>query len=253
VSIETVSIELRKQLCEIGRRMYDRQFCAANEGNLSCRLSDDEVLCTPTLHCKGFLQPDDLCTVDLQGNQLSGTRRRTSEILLHLEIYRQRPDVRAVVHCHPPHATAFAVAREPIPMGVLPEPEVFLGEVPLAPYKRPGTQEFAETIVPFVHKANTIILCNHGTVSYAADLEHAFWMTEILDAYCRILLNARQLGQVHWFTPKENRELLDLRLQWGFEDPRVSAGIPDEQLAEHPTSSRLWKQLGADRRAFPRP
>ncbi|MFN9876889.1 MAG: class II aldolase/adducin family protein [Planctomycetota bacterium] len=102
MSIETVSIELRKQLCEIGRRMYDRQFCAANEGNLSCRLSDDEVLCTPTLHCKGFLQPDDLCTVDLQGNQLSGTRRRTSEILLHLEIYRQRPDVRAVVHCHPP-------------------------------------------------------------------------------------------------------------------------------------------------------
>ena len=247
-----MSLELRKQMCEIGRRMYDRQFCAANEGNLSCRLSDDEVLCTPTLHCKGFLQPDDLCTVDLQGNQISGNKRRTSEVLLHLEIYRQRPDVRAVVHCHPPHATAFAVAREPIPMGVLPEPEVFLGEVPLAPYKRPGTQEFAETIVPFVHKANTIILCNHGTVSYAENIEHAFWMTEILDAYCRILLNARQLGRVNWFTPKENRELLDLRLQWGFEDPRIAAGTPDEKLADHPVSSKFWKDLGAERRAFPR-
>lgn len=249
---DTVSTDARNRICEIGRRMYDRQFCAANEGNLSCRLNEGQILCTPTLHCKGFLQPDDLCLVDLQGNQQSGSKRRTSEILLHLEIYRRRPDIQAVVHCHPPHATAFAVAREPIPMGVLPEPEVFLGEVPLAPYSRPGTQQFAETIVPFVDRCNTIVLANHGTVSFADDLERAFWMTEILDAYCRILLNARQLGHVHFFSPLENRELLDLREQWGFRDPRSSAGLSDEQLADHPLSRSIWPELNACRRAFPR-
>ena len=245
-------LDLKSQLCEIGRRMYQRQFCAANEGNLSCRLDSESVLCTPTLHCKGFLEPDDLCVVDLLGNQVSGTKQRTSEILLHLEIYRQRPDVKAVVHCHPPHATAFAIAREPIPMGVLPEPEVFLGEVPIAPYCLPGTQKFAETILPYVKQTNTIVLANHGTVSYSETIERAFWMTEILDAYCRILLNVKQLGNIHYFSPKENRELLDLRLKWGFSDSREAQPLTDGQLSSHPLSSPFWKAVAAERRAFPR-
>ncbi len=246
--IEAVS----REICEIGRRMYQRQFCAANEGNLSCRLADGTVLCTPTLHCKGFLEPGDLCVVDLGGNQLGGSKKRTSEILLHLEIYRQRSDVNAVVHCHPPHATAFAVAREPIPMGVLPEPEVFLGEVPIAPYYLPGTQKFAETILPFVQHTNTIVLANHGTVSYADTIERAFWMTEILDAYCRILLNAKQLGHIHYFSPRESRELLDLRLRWGFSDSREGKPLTDAGLSDHPMSAPFWKEVAAARRAFPR-
>ena len=124
---------LKQQICEIGRRVYQKGFAAANEGNISARAGDDLVLCTPTLTCKGFMTPDDICMVDMKGQQVAGNKKATSEVLLHLNIYRQRPDVASVVHCHPPHATAFAVAREPVPMGVLPEPDIFLGEVPIAP------------------------------------------------------------------------------------------------------------------------
>ena len=130
---EAMIEKLKADICEIGRRVYSKNYVAANEGNLSVRLDDNTVLCTPTLCCKGFMTPEDICTVDMQGNQLAGERKRTSEVLLHLEIYKHRPDVKSIVHAHPPHATAFAVAREPIPHGVLPEPDIFLGEVPISP------------------------------------------------------------------------------------------------------------------------
>ncbi len=240
----------RRLVCEIGRRMYARNFCAANEGNISMRIDDSRVLCTPTLHCKGFMEPEDLCVVDMSGTQLSGTKKRTSEILLHLQIYRQRPDVDSVVHCHPPHATAFAVTGEPIPMGVLPEPEIFLGEVPTAPYVCPGTQNFAESINPYVAKTNVIVLANHGTVTYDCGLERAYWMTEILDSYCRILLNTRSLGPLQRFSPLENRQLLELREKWGFADPRTGRGLEDSQLGNHPTFRSLWRDADVDPKAF---
>ncbi len=205
----------KQQLCEIGRRLYSKNFAAANEGNLSVRISEHEIVCTPTLICKGFMEPDDLCTVDLTGKQISGTRKRTSEILLHLEIYRQRSDIQSVVHCHPPHATAFAIAREPIPTGVLPEPDIFLGAVPMAEYETPGSQTFADTIRPFVKQTNVIVLANHGTVSYDANLERAYWFTEILDSYCRALILARQLGRVVQLPAEKIRELAELRVAWG--------------------------------------
>jgi L-fuculose-phosphate aldolase len=129
--------------------------------------------------------------------------------------------VAAVVHCHPPHATAFAVAREPIPKCVLPEVEVFLGEVPTAVYETPGTQKFADTILPFVRDCNTIILANHGTVTFGPDLEKAYFNTEIIDAYCRILILARQLGRVNYFTDQQARELLELKKRLGYDDPRL--------------------------------
>jgi len=169
--------KLKELICEIGRRVYNRGFAAANDGNISIRVGENEVLCSPTMICKGFMTPDDLCAVDLDGNQIAGKRKRTSEILLHLAIMKHRPDVKAVVHCHPPHATAFAVAREPIPQCILPEIEVFMGEVPIAPYETPGGQKFAETVVPFLKGTNTIILTNHGTVSFGAHLEEAYWKT----------------------------------------------------------------------------
>lgn len=205
----------KQQLCEIGRRLYSKNFAAANEGNLSVRISEHEIVCTPTLICKGFMEPADLCTVDLTGKQISGTRKRTSEILLHLEIYRQRSDIHSVVHCHPPHATAFAIAREPIPLGVLPEPDIFLGAVPMAAYETPGSQTFADTIRPFVKQTNVIVLANHGTVSYDANLERAYWFTEILDGYCRALILARQLGRVVQLPAEKIRELAELRVAWG--------------------------------------
>src|SRR4029079_17261700 len=117
----------------------------------------------------------DICKVDYEGKQLAGTRKRSSEILLHLAVYKNRADVNGVVHCHPPHATAFAVAHEPIPKCVLPEVEVFLGEVPIAKYATPGGQKFADTISPFVKDGNTILLANHGTVTFGPSLENAYF------------------------------------------------------------------------------
>src|SRR3977135_1580133 len=163
--------KLKEQICEIGRRVYAKGFVAANDGNITIRLNDREVLCTPTMVSKGYLKPEDICKVDYEGKQLAGTKKRTSEVLLHLIVYKHRPDVQSVVHCHPPHATAFAVAREPIPKCVLPEVEVFLGEVPTTKYAHPGGQEFANTILPFVKKSNVIILANHGTVSFGETVE----------------------------------------------------------------------------------
>lgn len=243
--------ELKQQICEIGRRLYHKGFAAANEGNLSARIGDELVLCTPTLFCKGFMQPDDLCTVDLQGRQVAGRRKRTSEILLHLEIYRRRPELRAIVHCHPPHATAFAIAREPIPLCVLPEAEVFLGEVPLAPYATPGSQAFAETIVPFIERCKVIVLANHGTVSFDTGIERAYWWTEILDAYCRMLLLARQLGSFHYLDPQSARDLLDIKRAWQIDDPRNSENRSDCELCTFPSFREAWLAAGASQRAFP--
>jgi L-fuculose-phosphate aldolase len=214
--------QLKEQICEIGRRVYARGFAAANDGNISIRLNDREILCSPTMVSKGFMKPEDLCKVDYEGKQLAGTRKRSSEILLHLAVYKHRPDVRAVVHCHPPHATAFAVAGVPVPNCVLPEVEVFLGEVPTAIYETPGTQKFADTIVPHLKASNTIILANHGTVTFGPDLEKAYWNSEIIDAYCKILILARQLGKVNYFTQGQTQELLDLKKKLGYDDVRFS-------------------------------
>ena len=191
--------KLKEQICEIGRRLYAKGFAAANDGNITIRLNDREVLCTPTMVSKGFLKPEDICKVDYEGKQLAGIKKRTSEVLLHLAVYKARPDVMGVVHCHPPYATAFAVAQEPIPKCVLPEVEVFLGEVPIAEYETPGTQKFADCVLPYVRDCNTIILANHGTVTFGPDLEKAYFNTEIIDAYCKILILARQLGRINYF------------------------------------------------------
>jgi L-fuculose-phosphate aldolase len=212
--------KLKEQICEIGRRVYAKGFAAANDGNITVRLNEREFLCTPTMVSKGFLKPEDICKVDSEGKQLAGVRKRSSEVLLHLAIYKQRPDVKACVHCHPPHATAFAVAHEPIPKCILPEVEVFLGEVPLAVYETPGGQKFADTVVPFAKDCNTIILANHGTLTFGPDLEKAYWNTEIIDAYCRILILAKQLGRINYFDEQKTRELLDLKKRLGYDDVR---------------------------------
>src|SRR5438309_8074806 len=186
--------KLKEEICEIGRRLYNKGFAAANDGNITIRLNEREVLCTPTMVSKGYMRPEDICKVDYEGKQLAGTKKRTSEVLLHLSVYKTRPDVQAVVHCHPPHATAFAVAREPIPKCILPEVEVFLGEVPMAVYETPGGQKFADTIVPYVKECNTIILANHGTVTFGPTLENAYVNSEIIDAYCKILILPKPLS-----------------------------------------------------------
>ncbi len=245
--------QIKQDICDIGRRIYNRQFAAANDGNITVRVGENEVLCTPTLHCKGFLKPEDISLVDMTGKQISGRKKRSSEALLHLEIYRQRADIRSVVHCHPPHATAFAIAREPIPQCILPEVEVFLGDVPITKYETPGGQAFADTIIPFVKKTNVMILANHGTVSYGETVEQAYWWTEILDSYCRMLMLARQLGHVAYLSEGKSRELLDLKDQWGYKDPRNTEEFKNCDICANDIFRDSWASAGVERRAFPAP
>ncbi len=222
--------KLREEMCEIGRRVYAKGFAAANDGNISYRLSEDRVLCTPTRVSKGYMKPDDLCIVDLEGGQVSGKKKRSSEILMHLTIMKVRPDVRAVVHCHPPHATAFAVAHEPVPKCTMPEFEVFLGEVALAPYETPGTQKFADTVTPYVKDTDVILLANHGTVTAGTDLMDAYFKTEIIDAYCRILLLTRQLGQINYYSDAKAAELIKIKPNLGIRDVRLEKGLENCDL-----------------------
>ena len=239
---------VKLEICDIGDGSTSRASPPPTTATSAIASSENEVVCTPTMICKGFMKPEDLCVVDMEGKQLSGQRKRTSEIMLHLAIMKERPEVKAVVHCHPPHATAFGIAREPIPQCVLPEVEIFLGDVPITKYEMPGGKEFADTILPFVHKANVIILANHGTVSFGETVEKAYWWTEILDAYCRMLMLARGLGRVNYFTEPEARALLDLKEKWGFKDPRSR----DEEL-RHLRQRRFPRRVGSRRASSPWP
>ena len=244
-------MDAAEQICEIGKRLYDRGFAAANDGNISVRLELNRFLCTPTMHSKGFMTPDDLCIVDQDGNQISGAKKRSSEIKLHLEIYRQRQDIQSVVHCHPPHATAFAVAGQAIPQCVLPEVEIFLGEVPVARYETPGSPAFSQTIIPFVKECNVIVLANHGTVSFGETAELAFWYTDILDAYCRVLLLAKQLGPVNYISDEKCKELLEYKQEWGYSDLRIHGPNAGCNVCGHQAFRHLWAEAGVTQTAFP--
>jgi len=201
---------------------YSSALC--HLGNISYRLGEDRVLCTPARVSKGYMKPDELCIVDLDGNQISGKKKRSSEILLHLAIMKARPDVRAVVHCHPPHATAFAVAHEPIPKCTMPEFEVFLGEVAISPYETP------DTVIPYVKDTDTILLANHGTVTAGGDLMDAYFKTEIIDAYCRILILTRQLGGPKYYSDEKAAELIRLKPNLGIRDVRLERGLENCDL-----------------------
>src|SRR5579859_7813552 len=155
---------LRLEIIAVGRKLWERQYVDGNGGNISARLGRSYLLCTPTMMSKRDMEPSDICLSDLDGNILAGDRMRTSELLLHLEIYRSNPKARAVVHCHPPYATAFAMTGTAPPIGLISEYETSIGPVAVAPYETPGTQAFAETVRPFVRDHNTILLSNHGIV-----------------------------------------------------------------------------------------
>jgi len=213
--------QLKLDICDIGRRLHQRGLVAGSDGNITARLTDDQVLCTPTMLCKGQMKPDDICLVDMEGNQLAGNKKRTSEVLLHLEIMKARPDVQSVIHCHAPHATAFAITGKPVPRAVMPEAEFFFGEVPTAPYETPGTAKFARTILPFVEQSCICLLANHGIVAYANSLELAYNYTEILDAYCRILLLSEPLGPPKIIPEDKCRELELQRLGAGIAPPAL--------------------------------
>jgi L-fuculose-phosphate aldolase len=165
----------------------------------------------------------------MDGKQVAGSRKRTSEIQLHLTIYKLRDDVKAVIHSHPPHATAFAVAGVDLPTCIHPEAEVFLGPVHTAKYVTPGDQRLGQSIAPFVKDSNTVLMGNHGVVCYGHDLENAYYKLEIVDAYSRILILAKQVGSIRTLSGPEMKELVALKAQFGMSDPRTN---PDGSVKE---------------------
>ena len=224
--------ELKEQICEVGRRLWQRAYVDGNGGNLSIRLTEDVVLCTPTLVSKGFMKPEDLCLVDLDGNQLAGVKKRTSEILMHLSIMKAQPKARAVSHAHPPYATGFAVAGVTPPTCMIPEIEVFIGRVPIAPYETPGTPEMGLKVAELVDEHNTVLMENHGVVSWSHSIEDAYFKMEIVEAYCRTVIVTTQLGvQPKQFSPKHLKDLLDIKQTLGVPDPRF--GLKECELCDN--------------------
>ena len=214
--------EIRRKICQIGRRMYDKGFVAANDGNISHRLGEDRFLCTPTGVSKGFMNPQDLPIVDGRGEQISGPIRRTVEVLLHLTIYDALPEVMGVAHCHAPHATAFAASGMALPSCILPEVEVLLGPVPTIGYDNPGSESLSRAVRPHLQQGvNTILLANHGPVGFDKTLELAFYHLETIDMYCRMLMLIKQFGSIQRLSEAKVRQLLAAKKRMGLDDPRL--------------------------------
>ncbi len=212
---------VKEEICSVGRKLWQRQYVDGNGGNISYRIGPNEVICTPTLLSKADLRPQDLCMVDLTGKQLAGGRPRTSEILMHLEIYKEVPEAKGVVHCHPAHATAYAIVGRVPPTCIIPEYEVFIGKVALSSYETPGTAEFARTVIPFVKTHNTVLLGNHGIVCWGDTVTHAEWYAEVVDTYCWTLMLAAQLGApVSHIAGDKAADLLAIKKKLGLPDPR---------------------------------
>lgn len=225
--------ELKEQICDVGRRMWQRAYVDGNGGNIAIRVADDLALCTPTLVSKGFMKPEEMCLVDLEGNQKAGLKKRTSEILMHLQIMKAVPRAKATSHCHPPHATAYAVAGVEPPTCMIPEIEVFVGKVPIAPYRTPGTPEMGKLVADLAEKHNTILMGNHGAVSWShLNVEDAYFKMEILEAYCRTIWVASQLGApLKTMKPDQLQDLLNIKQGLGIPDPRF--GLKECELCDN--------------------
>ncbi|MBI1842524.1 MAG: class II aldolase/adducin family protein [Verrucomicrobia bacterium] len=224
--------DLKEQLCDIGRRLWQRAYVDGNGGNIAIRVGEDVALCTPTLVSKGFMKPADMCLVDFEGNQLAGVKKRTSEILMHLQIMKRQPRAVATVHCHPPYSTGFAVAGLEPPTCMIPEYEVF-SSVAIAPYRTPGTPEMGKLVADLVDQHNTILMANHGVVSWShLSVEDAYFKMEILEAYCRTVLVTAQLGRpAQTMTPTQLQDLLKIKQSLGIPDPRI--GLKECELCDN--------------------
>ncbi len=222
---------IKERICDMGRRLWQRDYTDGNGGNITVRVGDNLALCTPTLICKGFMKPEDMCLVDLDANQLAGTRVRTSEAKTHFGIMKRQPAAKSCVHAHPPHATAFAIANVNIPSCLIPEAEVFLGKIGVAKYQTPGTPANADEVgeVGKIHQA--VLMQNHGVICWGKDVEDAYWKMENIDSYCRTVWIAAGLGGgLHRFTGGQAKELINLRQKLGMPDPR--AGLKECELCD---------------------
>ena len=216
-----MSEALRNDIVEIGRRLWLRGFVASNDGNISVRVGPDRLLMTPASVSKGFMTAEMMVVTDLEGRVVEAApgRKPSSEALMHLVVYRERPDVNAVVHAHPPIATGFAVAGIALDRAVLAEVVTTLGGIPIAGYATPSTQELADTVAPLIRSHDGVLLANHGAVALGRDLYSAYYKMETIEHFANISLAARQLGREHLLSREEVERLQGLRGRYGIASP----------------------------------
>lgn len=224
---------LKERMCDMGRRMWAKDYTDGNGGNLTIRVGDNLVLCTPTLISKGFMQPSDIALIDLDGNQLAGTRKRTSEAMTHIGIMKRQPLCKACCHAHPPHATAFAVAKVQPPTCLIPEADIFLGKIAIAPYQTPGSQENADTVGEVGKENQCVLMANHGVITWGKDIEDAYWKMENADAYCKTIWIASQLGGElgSGVGGSKARDFIKIRKALGMPEPRD--GLKECELCDN--------------------
>jgi L-fuculose-phosphate aldolase len=231
--------QLRADIVEVGRRMYARGYTASNDGNISVRLGSNRLLMTPKSVCKGFMTPDMMCITDLDGRKLEGDRDPSSEMLMHLEVYRQRPDVAAVVHAHPPTATGFAVAGIPLDRAVLAEVIATLGSIPIAEYATPSTQELPDAVRKYIKAHDGMLLANHGALTVGADLFGAYYKMETVEHFAKISLVARMLGRENLIAREEVLRLQELRGTYGIKAPAPICADETAGAADDPASCQV--------------
>jgi L-fuculose-phosphate aldolase len=220
----------RADIVEVGRRMYARGYVASNDGNISIRLDDSAILTTPKSVSKGFMTTDMMVVVDLDGRKIRGTRDASSELLMHLEVYRNRPDVRAVVHAHPPTATGFAVAGIPLDRAVLAEVITTLGSIPIAEYGTPSTPELPAAVRKYIKAHDGLLLANHGALTIGPDVYAAYYKMETIEHFAKISLVTRQLGRENLLSREEVDRLQKLRGNYGIKAPAPICADGSETL-----------------------
>ena len=215
--------ELKNLIVEIGRRIWVRGYVASNDGNISVKISDNEIFTTPHGVSKGFMTAEMIIRVDKNGKVLSGKSKYhpSSELEMHLEAYKERPDIKSVVHAHPPYATSFAVAGIPLNKCVLPEAAIVIGAVPLAKYGLPSTSELVDTLREHLKTSNAVLMANHGAVTLGTDLSSAYYTMETLEHTASIVWKAIQLGNVNVLPEHERDRLMDLRKKFSLQGPIV--------------------------------
>ena len=208
---------IKQQICEIGKRIYDRGMVANNDGNISVKIGPDEFLCTPTGVSKGFMTPEFICKVDRNGKVIQANKgfKPSSEIKMHMRVYKERPDVNSVVHAHPMYATSFAIAGIPLTEPIMPEAVIALGCVPIAEYGTPSTEEIPDAVSKYVQHYDAVLLENHGALSYSDSLINAYYKMESLEFYAQLLYQSRLLGGPKRLSDAQVQRLYELRRPFG--------------------------------------
>jgi L-fuculose-phosphate aldolase len=210
------AVEAKKIIIDVGMKCWQKGWVAANDGNISYRISDNEILCTPTGVSKGMLTMEHICSVDPEGTLLGkNAYKPSSEIKMHLRVYQERPDIRSVFHAHPPYATAHAIAGIPLQECVIPEIIIGLGSIPLVPYGTPSTSQIPDRLAPFIKNYDAWLLQNHGALTVGNDIYQAYFRMESLELFAQMMYIARGLGKVNCLEKAEVATLVGMRENYG--------------------------------------